>query len=61
MEIHCKIQENGDIEYACICLKTDSWHDYLEFKQEACDAYARGMSRHMRDTCEQRCFAYSRT
>jgi hypothetical protein len=41
VKIRCKIKDNGDIELACSCLKTDSWLDYLAFKQEAREAFVR--------------------
>ena len=41
MKIRCKIEDNGDIELVCFCLKTDSWLDYLAFKQEAREAFIR--------------------
>lgn len=39
MQIRCEIKDNGDIQLACICLKTDSWLDYLAFKQDAREAF----------------------
>lgn len=41
MQIRCEIKDNGDIQLACVCLKTDSWLDYLAFKQEAREAFVR--------------------
>jgi hypothetical protein len=41
MQVRCKIKDNGDVEICCLCLKTDSWLDYQEFKQDAREAFAR--------------------
>ena len=41
MQIRCEIKDNGDIQLACFCLKIDRWLDYLAFKQEAREAFAR--------------------
>ena len=35
VQIRYETKDNGDIQVACVCLKTDSWLDYLAFKQEA--------------------------
>jgi len=42
MQIRAEIQENGDLKLACFCLKTDSWLDYLAFKEDAKHALANG-------------------
>jgi hypothetical protein len=41
VQIRSEIKDNGDIQLACVCLKTDSWLDYLAFKQEAREAFVR--------------------
>jgi hypothetical protein len=39
MQIRVEIKDNGDIQLVCVCLKTDSWHDYLSFKADAVRAF----------------------
>jgi|ERR1043166_9137793 hypothetical protein len=41
MQIRVEAKDDGQIEISCCCLKTDSWHDYLAFKQDARDAFVR--------------------
>jgi hypothetical protein len=35
------VTDSGDIGIACYCLKTDSWLDYIAFKEDARAAFAR--------------------
>ena len=39
MQIRCTIEDNGDIQLSCICLKPGGWLDYLAFKEEAHKAF----------------------
>lgn len=41
MKIRCEVMDNGEIQVIGFCLKTDSWLDYLAFKQDAREAFAR--------------------
>ena len=58
MQIRCEIKENGDIQVACCCLKTDTWLDYISFKQDAREAFATGCQL-MPGSCEPPCFRCS--
>jgi hypothetical protein len=42
MQIRVEVKDNGDINIVRLCLATDSWLDYLAFKEDARGAFARG-------------------